>query len=572
MHPLLLSGLLLGIGLLIAIVGRAWRCGRHPVCRGCGFHLAGLNAPSACPECGRDLTRRRAIATGDRRRWPVPAGLVLVALGVLSLGYALIDNPAMDPRKPVWVLAAEHRLFGQARENRLLDEIERRVAAVPETEAERRQLAEFVFAVTAAADLDPRWHGRAIAAIQQGLIDADRASERAARLLQQYAGLPAESVGRLQNAMERYAEPPTPSEDAIIPLLERVEAEFAVAEAAGESEIDRWMVSPARAVLSAWMQTNHQRVSQATLDRIIGDFEGLAFRAKALSVRGDRLPLEIEMMPRLLAYGEPLWLHSRVLEVRVNGEPIDHAGERRSTSGIFGVGNRAGRSTLRFARAVPPSTHLGEVGVEVDVEIAVSFASEPSDRPPPGRVFTRSSTFRLVEAGEAVEWAQSDDPDGHRRALESIGVVGVTYFTGQSAVQARRWHFPLRVFNPPYDIAHALWAEQGDHRWRIGEITVRAGANAMTTLSGPLDRLVNRDGRVVNETVHPDLTRPVRIVLEPEAAIALRQVDTARPWGARIDLGSFDISETDQWTGFGVSSDMFRPPPALAEPQAGSDE
>ncbi|MEL6795977.1 MAG: hypothetical protein AAFO89_04055, partial [Planctomycetota bacterium] len=119
MHPLLLSGLLLAVGLLITIVGRAWRRGRHPVCRGCQFHLAGLNAPSACPECGRDLSRPRAIARGDRRRWPVPAGLVLVALGVLSLGYVVIDNPALDPRKPVWLLAVEHRLFGQARENRL---------------------------------------------------------------------------------------------------------------------------------------------------------------------------------------------------------------------------------------------------------------------------------------------------------------------------------------------------------------------------------------------------------------------------------------------------------------------
>ena len=282
-------------------------------------------------------------------------------------------------------------------------------------------------------------------------------------------------------------------------------------------------------------------------------------------VRGDQLPLQVEMMPRLLAYGEPLWLHSRVREVRLNGEPIEFGGERRNTSGIFGVGSRGGRSSLGFERAVPPGTPLGEVAVEVDVEIAVSFASEPTEEPPPGRVFTRSSMFRLVEAGEAVEWAVSDDPEAHRRVLESIGVVGVTYFTGQSAVQATRWSFPLRVFDPPFDIAHALWAEQGDSRWRIGEITVRAGVNTMTTLSGPRDRLVRRDGCVVNETVHPDMLKPVRMILEPEASIASRQVDIVQPWAGQIDLGVFDIKETDQWIGFGVSSDMFRPPPTLAE-------
>src|SRR3954451_21021619 len=55
------------IAILLAFRGR--RIDDHPICRKCGFDLFGLPPTSHnCPECGRDLKRKRADRIGHRRR------------------------------------------------------------------------------------------------------------------------------------------------------------------------------------------------------------------------------------------------------------------------------------------------------------------------------------------------------------------------------------------------------------------------------------------------------------------------------------------------------------------------
>src|SRR5260221_12700728 len=55
------------LAILLAFRGR--RIDAHPICRKCGFDLFGLPPTSHnCPECGRDLTRKRAARIGHRRR------------------------------------------------------------------------------------------------------------------------------------------------------------------------------------------------------------------------------------------------------------------------------------------------------------------------------------------------------------------------------------------------------------------------------------------------------------------------------------------------------------------------
>lgn len=70
--PLALGALLLTLGLH----GR--RINTHPTCRKCRYDLHQLRNPTTCPECGRDLTRKRAIQLGARRRRRIP-----IALGTL---------------------------------------------------------------------------------------------------------------------------------------------------------------------------------------------------------------------------------------------------------------------------------------------------------------------------------------------------------------------------------------------------------------------------------------------------------------------------------------------------------
>src|SRR5207249_860614 len=66
----------------------------HPICRRCGFDLFGLpGGVAVCSECGADLSSRRAIRIGTRKRRPGIATLgallivvIVFNLGVLGLG------------------------------------------------------------------------------------------------------------------------------------------------------------------------------------------------------------------------------------------------------------------------------------------------------------------------------------------------------------------------------------------------------------------------------------------------------------------------------------------------------
>lgn len=105
------------LGLAAAVLGfRGRRANDHPICRGCGFDLVGLGAGEGarCPECGRDLGRRRATRAGARRRRPVVLALGLVMLlaglswtGALTWGQA--SSFDWNTVKPTWLLMMETR-------------------------------------------------------------------------------------------------------------------------------------------------------------------------------------------------------------------------------------------------------------------------------------------------------------------------------------------------------------------------------------------------------------------------------------------------------------------------------
>jgi len=107
---LLLAGVVL---LLLGFRGRL--VSTHPHCRACGFDLAGLPEPIAarpCPECGADLTARRAIRPGRRCRRPrvLVAGVLCLllaagAIGALAWGAATGFN--WNTVKPFWWLERE---------------------------------------------------------------------------------------------------------------------------------------------------------------------------------------------------------------------------------------------------------------------------------------------------------------------------------------------------------------------------------------------------------------------------------------------------------------------------------
>lgn len=101
---------LLGVfGVALGVRGR--RTDDHPVCRRCRFDLVGVEV-DRCPECGRDLSERRAVRTGNRSRRPMfiaggSLALVLAIAGAGALGWGAATKFNWNTVKPDWLLIME---------------------------------------------------------------------------------------------------------------------------------------------------------------------------------------------------------------------------------------------------------------------------------------------------------------------------------------------------------------------------------------------------------------------------------------------------------------------------------
>lgn len=109
------AGCALVIGAILTV--RGWcgpRIDDHPRCRRCRYDLSGIDDPQTCPECGRALTRRRAVRHGRRRRRRVVLvfGVLLLLLGATGGGMVGVDRAKSiewDPHKPTWWLTSDLR-------------------------------------------------------------------------------------------------------------------------------------------------------------------------------------------------------------------------------------------------------------------------------------------------------------------------------------------------------------------------------------------------------------------------------------------------------------------------------
>lgn len=142
--------LLGAIGVWLGLRGK--RLNDHPICRKCKFDLVGVYPADVasrdvqCPECGRDLNRKRAVRFGARRRRPLLAigsALILLA-GAGGLGVSIWGSATKydwSKSKPEWLLMAElHDGAGDVN-GRALTELLRRALAGSLSASTHRQLA-----------------------------------------------------------------------------------------------------------------------------------------------------------------------------------------------------------------------------------------------------------------------------------------------------------------------------------------------------------------------------------------------------------------------------------------------
>lgn len=134
---------------------RGRRMDDHPVCRGCGFDLFGKPAEQTrCSECGRLVTRPRAIRIGNRQRSAMAVFFGVMALlpglGMIGLMIAVAyAGPEMDRHKPSWWLMAELSMAGPEMRTRTLAELGNRLASGNLSASQIETVAEHALAVQA---------------------------------------------------------------------------------------------------------------------------------------------------------------------------------------------------------------------------------------------------------------------------------------------------------------------------------------------------------------------------------------------------------------------------------------
>lgn len=163
--------------LIIAIRGR--RIGSHPACRACAFDLSGVvPAARACPECGKDLSRPRAIMKGRRAARPWLAAISALVLaasvgGAGALAYFSVSRAGWNSIKPVWLLAGEAEGSDRAAAAAAIRELDARLARGSLTDAQALRVIRQ--ALTRQADRAKPWHPEWGALLDAG-IAANRLS------------------------------------------------------------------------------------------------------------------------------------------------------------------------------------------------------------------------------------------------------------------------------------------------------------------------------------------------------------------------------------------------------------
>jgi hypothetical protein len=125
-----------GVALALVAVGwRGYRVGDHPYCRGCGFDLFGRAVGStACPECGRDLSRAESMVIGIhcRRRGLMTGGLLILVPALSSAGIVVwgqANHVDWQKQKPSWWLVREAESSVANRRDAALNELTVRLKA-----------------------------------------------------------------------------------------------------------------------------------------------------------------------------------------------------------------------------------------------------------------------------------------------------------------------------------------------------------------------------------------------------------------------------------------------------------
>ena len=180
MSVLIAVAICLASGVALVVHGlRGRRTDDHPLCRRCGYDLTGSRGGERCPECGADLSRRRAVRVGHRtrRRRPLAAGLaaLFVALTTAGVdGYLRVRHVDPTPYKPVWWLRHDLDAAAPGVRDEALAELTARPLSGRLSPSQVAAVADRASAGQLAVPWDPAWGTFVETAHATGRLDRPR--------------------------------------------------------------------------------------------------------------------------------------------------------------------------------------------------------------------------------------------------------------------------------------------------------------------------------------------------------------------------------------------------------------
>ena len=507
----------------IALLVWSWRgrrVGEHPHCRRCGFDLFGNPAANRCGECGADLTKRRAVVTGQRRRRPLAAATALfLALACRAWGGSSANSAGWFDRKPDWLLRWE------------LGFDSRRPAALRELSGRRHDPRSALFV--------PGQRGELSAAFVEPI----------ARRLIAVAFDPADFGADVADFLEwtwEFLTPPARREvaEALLPLLDADDAAVAVraagvlhraVEESGGDDV-RAQISRAAELLVA-RQGDRRRSWDAGLGDLfsVARFSGLVDDASTSRYFRQMAVPRLYARPRVRAADPLPWgLAWESFRGGSWDNPYQLVQERWDSADVAGIGvnpeDPSCFETAIFLMDRPhPSTQI--------------FLTKPAPVLPVGRqTLSAAVTFRVTTTDEKVvlsEWRQAWAvpvevvPPG-RDVVRPVAAPGLAAAFADTAdlrlrVDSRRMSIDGEIGPLPADVAALVWLEETatGRRWRIGDVAYwRAWNGDFIVRRGPRQRLnITLDLGDLPDADLPPAGAAVSLILLPDAATARRTAD-----------------------------------------------
>lgn len=576
--------ILLLAGLATLSSGLILRRGTRPSCRRCAYDLSALT-PARCPECNEDLAAEGAIRLGDRRKRLAWSGAAVAILALLGLAYMLIQSPAFDRLKPVWLLRAEMAVVNDAGDERVIAEFRRRIADPSVPLGQKWAIAD--------AALDAIESGEAPISRYDLLIDAARAgavpAERALKILDELVDTwPLETPTERQFPHGQYIH-----KDLLIAMIHSTPVDFErvrpiydeglrkIQKSEQVPDFNRLKLNGE--IISSWWGSPGAPsiASDEFLSALFRNAPLVTMRTRE-TITSDAavFPIELQIVnPQLIAdESVEIVVAERVESISLTQNGQELYDDRRPHPAM----SATYRGRQWFSHSVTSTSENirvkglkpGKAELVVVVRSAISrreidaaFPRNSNDLfdPTKSRIITdKTVTLRAdldirPPGGDPILLltpGEGSTPTTET-VLEHLRFTPLRYSTAKAWGSSGPWHFSWTMAEIRHDlrsnierlspdVAFRVVAEQGETTWTLGSVVTRRlfhhlPGYAAPLSTGPVATRRSESGIFEWAQPRPDLTRPVRVRLVPDPDLARRTVDMHAIFGVGLDLGLFEI-------------------------------